>query len=118
MFLESLPPWVLWLVGVTGVISAASLSIQFGLYQFRKYWPNGNGNGSKAKGFICPVDTGHLAGQLGECHNHREAAAERDARMLSMLKQLIEEVRGLRGDWRQLHADIVVLKDRTERFRP
>ena len=30
MFLEALPPWVLWLVAVTGVIGAASMPFQFG----------------------------------------------------------------------------------------
>ena len=116
MFVDTLPSWVLWIVAVTGVIGAASMTIQFGVYQIRKHWPNGNGrNGSKAMPVICPVDTGQLTGQLTECHNHREAAAERDARMLSMLKQLIDEVRGLRSDWKTLHSDIIVLKDRSER---
>ena len=117
MLNEVFPMWVVWLIAVTGAAGAVAMLIQFVIYHIRKSWPpNGkNGNGYNGNRFVCPVDTGHLTGQLTECHNHRELAAERDARMISMLKQLLEEVRGLRSDWRELHADIRVLKDRTER---
>lgn len=113
------PAWVLWLVAVTGFAGGAAMVIQFVTHHVKNSW-GGNSNGRKNNreiggGFVCPVDTGHLTGQLSECHNHREAAAERDARMLSMLDQIIQELRGLRQDTRDLHGDMRVLKDRLSR---
>jgi len=110
------PSWFLWLIATTGIVGGFAMVLQFSVYHIRRSW----GNGSKTARpngtpFVCPVDNSFLSSQLGECHNHREAAAERDARMLSMLKSIIDELRGLRSDTRELHADIRVLKDRTER---
>ena len=113
------PAWVLWLIAVTTVAGASTFVIQFIVHQIKDSWGNGNGRKNDRVigngGFVCPVDTGHLTGQLSECHNHREAAAERDARMLSMLDQIIQELRGLRQDTRDLHSDMRVLKDRLSR---
>ena len=117
------PPWFLWIIAATGIAGGIAMIIQFAVYHVRKSWGNGNGNGNKKNGsiglstppFVCPVDNHFLSDQLGQCHNHREAAAERDARMLSMLKSLLDEIRGMRQDTRDLNADIRVLKDRSDR---
>jgi hypothetical protein len=113
--METLPTWLALILVAGGIIGAGAMIIRWITMTIRSSWVNGNGNGNGR--YKCPVDTNFLSSQLTGCEASREQAAARDQQMLSLLKQILEELRSQRSDWRKVQNDITILLDRQSRDR-
>ena len=109
---ESVPPFVLWIVGIISFIAAAGLLLKWFVRTIKAEWGRNGQSPTANKSAAEALDVKRLRDGLRTLQDSVDGAKHRDEKVIHALGEVVSELRGMRHDIAENEGHLRVLLER------